>query len=187
MNKFDHEVFRFIEKHSLFTPRNRVLIACSGGVDSVALLHFFAVNQEKLKIEIAAVHVDHMLRGVESAVDGTLVNELCETLGVPFFGGQVPVPEIMGKEGGNVQAVCREGRYAFFSEVMREHQYTILATAHHAEDQLETVLMQVTKGSTPSGIPIQREIDGGMLIRPFLSVRKDALYSYVGESELAVS
>lgn len=179
MQKMIQDVYRFIKDQSLLRTGDRVLVACSGGVDSVALLHFLATNRQRMKIEVAAVHVDHMLRGKESASDGTFVRDLCEALDISFFGGQVPVPEIMHKTGGNVQAVCREGRYAFFSEVMEKERYNVLATAHHAEDQLETVLMQVTKGGTPSGIPIQREVDGGILIRPFLPARKASLYLYV--------
>ena len=122
MDKFDESIFRFITKESLITEGNRVLIACSGGIDSVVLLHFMAMNSEKLGIEVAAVHVDHMLRGAESEEDGVFVRELCKTYGIPFFGGSVPVPEIITKDGGNVQAVCREGRYSFFSQMMRRTQ-----------------------------------------------------------------
>ena len=165
MKDFDKTIFRFIEDGSLIALKSRVIVACSGGVDSVALLHFFAVNREKFGVDVAAVHVDHMLRGAESAADGELVRDLCSKLGVPFFGGHVPVPEIIENEGGNVQAICREGRYAFFSKTMFEQSYNVLVTAHHAEDQLETVLMQVTKGITPSGIPMKRNIDGGELVR----------------------
>ena len=161
---------------------DRVLVACSGGVDSVTLLHYLATNKQYFQIEVAAVHVDHMLRGVESAADGVLVAELCAQLNVPFYGGHVPVPEIIEKRGGNVQAVCREGRYTYFSEVMVKHNYQILATAHHGEDQLESVLMQVTKGVTPSGMPIKREIEGGTLIRPFLPTVKELLYQYAVEN-----
>ncbi len=69
----------------------------------------------------------------------------------------MPVPTILEEEGGNVQDICRSGRYAFFNEVMRAEHYDVLATAHHAEDQLETVLMQLTKGSAPLGIPVKRD------------------------------
>lgn len=178
MKEFDNMIIHFIQEQSLLTRGSRILIACSGGVDSMVLLHFFASNREKLGVEVGAVHVDHMLRGEESAADGELVRAFCNKLNVPFFGGRVPVPEIIAKEGGNVQAVCREGRYAYFMEVMEEHRYDRLATAHHAEDQLETVLMQVTKGSNPLGIPIKREIGKGMLIRPFLPAVKAILYAY---------
>ena len=147
----------------------------------MALLHFMATNREKLGIEVAAVHVDHMLRG------GSLRKmETCrgtvQAYGIPFFGGSVPVPEIIEKEGGNVQAVCREGRYEFFTKVMRENGYDVLATAHHAEDQLETVLMQVTKGAILQVFRLNVKLTVGVLIRPFLPAIKAALYSYAKET-----
>ena len=184
VKNFDNTIFSYLQKESLLASNNRILLACSGGVDSIVLLHFFAVNRENLGVEVAAVHVDHMLRGAESAADGVLVSELCEKLGIPFYGGRVPVPEILARDGGNVQAICREGRYEYFTKVMREKGYGILVTAHHAEDQLETVLMQVTKSVTTLGIPNNREIDGGRLIRPFLPVVKDSLYLYATENKL---
>lgn len=101
-----------------------------------------------------------------------------------FFGGSVPVPDMIEQNGGNVQAVCRAGRYALFTEIMQYHRYNVLVTAHHAEDQLETVLMQVAKGGQPSGMPVKREVAGGVVVRPFLPVMKAELYSYVKEYEL---
>ncbi|WP_318617507.1 tRNA lysidine(34) synthetase TilS [Sporosarcina sp. YIM B06819] len=184
MDTFRQAIFRFIKEWSLIAPGDRVLVACSGGVDSVALLHFMASNQVGMGIEVAAIHVDHMLRGEESVADGAFVERLCATYGIPFFGGSVPVPELMEQDGGNVQAVCRAGRYALFAEIMQQQGYGVLVTAHHAEDQLETVLMQVAKGSQPSGIPVKREVDGGVVIRPLLPVMKADLYSYAREYAL---
>jgi len=184
VKEFGKEILKFIREQKLIVSGDRVLIACSGGVDSVVLLHFLAEQREKLAIEVAAVHVDHMLRGEESAADGKLVEDLCKILGIPFFGRAIAIPDIIKKQGGNVQAVCREERYAFFSSIMAAHDYDILATAHHAGDQLETVLMQVTKGGTPSGIPIKRRIEGGVLIRPMLPVIKKSLYTYAMENKL---
>ena len=81
--------------HSL--PRGTVfLVACSGGVDSVALLHFMASNQDRMGIEVAAIHVDHMLRGEESAADGTFVKDYVKH-GIPFFGGSVRFPKLLRK------------------------------------------------------------------------------------------
>ena len=184
VESFNHSIMNFIKKESLITAQDRVLVACSAGVDSIALLHFFAKHRQELAIEVAAIHVDHMLRGKASALEGDVVKDLCKQLDITFFSGQVPVPEILVKEGGNVQEVCREGRYNLFDKTMDEEAYTILATAHHAEDQLETVVMQVTKGLLPSGIPIKRKVDHGMLIRPFLPARKETLYQYVEENNL---
>lgn len=187
MEKFNETILQFIEMESLLKTNDRILVACSGGVDSIALLHFLAVHREKLTIEVAAIHVDHMLRGKESALEGNLVSDLCKRLNIPFFGTKVAVPEIIEEEGGNVQAVCREGRYNLFEKVMDEKEYNVLATAHHAEDQLETVLMQVTKGLVPSGMPIKRGIGEGLLIRPFLPAIKETLYRYVKENNLRFS
>jgi tRNA(Ile)-lysidine synthetase-like protein len=184
MDTFRQSTFRFIKQWSLIAPGDRVLVACSGGVDSVALLHFMASHRGGMGIEVAAIHVDHMLRGAESAADATFVEGLCATYDVPFFGGRVPVPELMERDGGNVQAVCRDGRYALFTEVMQQQNYNVLVTAHHAEDQLETVLMQLSKGSQPSGMPVKRDIEGGVVIRPFLPAMKADLYSYVEEHTL---
>lgn len=183
MHVFERKILDFIQKEALLTSKQRVLVACSGGVDSVALLLFMAKMREKLRIEVAAAHVDHMLRGKESADDGKFVQALCERLSIPFFGGDVPVPSILSKEGGNLQDICRSGRYDYFNEVMRAEGYDVLATAHHAEDQLETVLMQISKGSVPLGIPVNRAIDGGTVIRPFLPAMKGELLLYVEEEE----
>lgn len=184
MKRFEETILAFIQQESLIKVGDQVLVACSGGVDSIVLLHFLATNKELLGIKVAAVHVDHMLRGEQSMQDGELVKKLCEQLTIPFYGGHLPIPELIEKSGGNLQAVCREERYAFFTKVMQDNNYTLLATAHHAEDQLETVLMEVTKGSVPSGISIMRKFEEGLLIRPFLPAGKEMLYNYAKENNL---
>ncbi|QTD40264.1 tRNA lysidine(34) synthetase TilS [Sporosarcina sp. Te-1] len=179
MDKFERKVMEYIERRSLIGRGDRILVACSGGVDSVGLLLFLAKQRHFLDIELVAVHVDHMLRGEESKEDGVYVKELCTRFEIPFYGGQVPVPELIGKEGGNVQDVCRKGRYGYFAKVMAEGGYTKLAVAHHAEDQLETVIMQLSKGSVPIGMRDARAVQGGMLIRPFMTVDKLEIRSYI--------
>lgn len=185
MGGFDKEVNHFIQEHALLSKGSRILVACSGGVDSMALLHYLSSKQNGFEIEVGAVHVDHMLRGQSSFEDGQHVKEYCQRRSIPFYGGSVPVPTILKEKGGNVQEICRQGRYAFFERIMVEKGYDVLATAHHVEDQLETVLMQITRGVAPLGIPVIREIEGGQLIRPFLSIDKLALYRYVNEQQVA--
>lgn len=184
MRDFKKKISQFIKQEKLLNKGDRVLVACSGGVDSMGLLHFLATNRHELKVEVAAVHVDHMLRGAESALDGEFVKEACESYGIPFFGGSVPVPSLLSEAGGNMQNVCRERRYAYFTEVLTKAGYNVLAIAHHAEDQLETVLMQVTKGVRTLGMPIHRAINGGRLIRPFLPVMKNEIQGYLKENDL---
>ncbi|BAQ09512.1 tRNA(ile)-lysidine synthase [Bacillus sp. OxB-1] len=184
MGGFERTVLRFIEKNGLVKRGDRLLIACSGGIDSVAVLHFMASRRKRWGIDVAAVHVDHMLRGEESAEDGVLVNRLCKRYSIPFYGRSVPVPDILAEKGGNVQAVCRIGRYALFEEIMQKDDFASLVTAHHADDQLETMLMQMTKGNPPLGMPAEREMVIGRLIRPFFPVTKAEIKAYVAENGL---
>ncbi|MGG0644376.1 tRNA lysidine(34) synthetase TilS [Sporosarcina gallistercoris] len=168
----------FIRQERLFRKGDRVLVACSGGVDSVALLHFLNELRERLEIEIGAIHVDHCLRGDESATDGKVVQKLCDHLGVPFYATILPVPDMLKEQGGNLQEICRTGRYSLFEKTMQGEGFTVLAVAHHAEDQLETILMQLAKGQRPQGMPVSRKFSEGRLVRPFLSLIKTDLYEY---------
>ncbi|WP_301109248.1 tRNA lysidine(34) synthetase TilS [Sporosarcina sp.] len=184
MKSLTQKVLQFIDRQTLIPPNSRVLVACSGGVDSMVLLHFLATHQDVLSIEAGAIHIDHMLRGKESAEDAYVVEQLCNKFHLPFFAEQVPIPSLVENTGGNVQMLCREERYKVFAETMQQHNFTALATAHHAEDQLETVLIQLTKGRTMNGMPLQRPFHQGSVVRPFLPLKKEELYAYAASHGL---
>ncbi|MDV6378984.1 tRNA lysidine(34) synthetase TilS [Sporosarcina sp. GW1-11] len=186
MKKLQQDVLRFIDRQLMIPPGSRVLVACSGGVDSMALLHFLATHCKTLEIEVGAVHVDHMLRGRESAEDAHVVEHLCKEFNLPFFSRQVPIPTILESRGGNIQMVCREERYTCFENIMQDHEFTILATGHHAEDQLETVLIQLSKGHSLNGMPQQRAFGQGSVVRPFLPLKKSELYAYADYYKLSI-
>ncbi|TWT28631.1 tRNA lysidine(34) synthetase TilS [Planomicrobium sp. CPCC 101110] len=188
MKSFTDKVHRHLSKHHLFVPGDRVLVACSGGVDSVVLLHFLISQQEALGISVAAVHVNHMLREEESLGDRFFTEQLCADWEIPCFSRDIPVPDILKFGGGNKQQVCREERYAYFSAVMQEAKATKLATAHHADDQLETILMAGIKGTLQSGsfgMPTSRPFGDGCLVRPLLAVTKDEINRYALEFGLS--
>lgn len=164
---------------------DRLLIACSGGIDSMALLHYFDEEKERLHIEVAAVYVDHMLRGEQSKEDGAFVARFCEERSIPFYTKSIPIADIVAETGDNVQNVCRMKRYEYFEQLMP--QYTKLVTAHHADDQLETMLMAMTKGSSVaalSGIRVRRPFAQGEMIRPFLFVTRAQIELYMNERGL---
>lgn len=182
--KLYNQVLTFIQQEQLLQKGDRILVACSGGVDSVALLHFLSAQRSHLKLEIGAIHVDHCLRGEASVIDGKMVESLCTQLEIPFYGTTLPVPALLEEEGGNVQEICRRGRYELFEKTMCTENFSILAVGHHAEDQLETILMQIAKGQRPNGMPVTRSLGKGKLIRPFLSVMKHDLYEYAASHNL---
>lgn len=182
MRVFEKKVLAFIENEQLINKGDRLLIACSGGVDSMALLHFLDEHKELLHIELFAVHVDHMLRGEQSAGDREFVETFCASRDIPCFSTAIPIPAILEEQGGNSQAVCRQERYSYFSSIMKKHDIRTLVTAHHADDQLESVLMSLAKSGNITGllgIQVKRPFDSGHVIRPFLMVTKDEIREYL--------
>lgn len=146
----------------------KVLVAVSGGVDSVVLLD----RVIRTGMEVGIAHVHHGLRP-ESDEEYRFVQRLAASYEVPFHGKRLTFPD------GGSQASYRTGRYAFFEQVMREFGYTQLMTAHHADDQLETVLIQLQRNVIEvTGIPERRPFAGGELVRPLLSEPKRELVAY---------
>lgn len=181
MNTYEKKMVEYIRKHRLLAPGERVLIGCSGGIDSLVLVHFLKMNERAFGIAVSAVHVDHMLRGEESRMDRNFTEEICRQWGVPCFSRDIPIPAILEAAGGNKQQVCRDERYAYFNEVMASEEAQKFATAHHADDQLETVLMAGMRGSLQSGLfgmPLRRPFGEGELIRPQFAVTKDEIADY---------
>ncbi|QDQ00597.1 tRNA lysidine(34) synthetase TilS [Lysinibacillus fusiformis] len=184
---FELKVKQFIEEEQLLQQDDHLLVAVSGGVDSMTLLHYFVKTKEQWGIKIEAVHVDHMLRGEASAEDRAFVQRYCNKYGIILHATAIPIPEIMALENGNSQLICRRERYRYFGEVMQKTMATKLVTAHHADDQLESVLMALTKNATMNsmqGIRPQRFFEGKSLIRPFLTVTKTELREYLQKQGL---
>ncbi|MFX3673704.1 MAG: tRNA lysidine(34) synthetase TilS [Paenisporosarcina sp.] len=178
---FRIKVLTELMKSQLIRDNDRLLVACSGGADSIALLTFLWHERKILDVEIGCVHANHGLRGSESDADEDFVKELCRELEIPFFYRTLPINELVEKEKGNVQDICRRERYMYFAEVMHENAYNKLVVAHHADDQAETVLMGLTRGSNANGMPIAREFGNGKLIRPFLFVTRQQIEDYLHE------
>lgn len=179
---FELKIQKYINEQQLVKKGDRLLIACSGGIDSMGLVHFFMKFQHNLEIELFVAHVDHMLRGETSAEDRSFVEQFCLHHKIPIFSTAIPIPRLLEEEGGNSQALCRRERYAFFEEMMKTHQINKLVTAHHADDQLESILMALTKSgnlSSMKGIYSKREFSFGTIIRPFLAVTKEEIREYL--------
>lgn len=181
MEQLEHQVLTYVREQQLIKKRDRLLIACSGGVDSMALLTFFYKFQSLLDVELIVAHVDHMLRGETSAEDREFVEQFCKEREILAVSCAIPIAEIVAREGGNTQAICRRERYRFFEEIMAEYQIDKLVTAHHADDQLESMLMALTKAGSVNGLKgmkSKRNFFNGLLIRPFLTVTKQEIRGY---------
>ena len=155
----------FLEK-GYFRHHSRVLLALSGGLDSMFLFHLLSTYQEELGIELFLAHVNHKQR-LESDNEEYELRKLAEQVGVPIY--------VAHFTGDFSEANARQFRYKFFREVMRKTSSTALVTAHHADDQAETIFMRLIRGvrlQHLSAIKEIQEFDKGELIRPLLSFYK---------------
>lgn len=182
MHPFDRKVKQYIDKHQLIQKGERLLVACSGGADSVALVHVINELKETYDLEVGIVHTDHQLRGEESAEDMQFVEQLAKKMDISFYATALDVPKRVAAEGGNVQVICREERYAYFEHIMNTHHFDKLVLGHHADDQIETVVMALVRGSLTAsitGIPRMRPFSSGQIIRPFLCVAKKEILDFI--------
>ena len=168
-----------IEKYDLLKPNERVLVALSGGADSVSLL--LALRETGL-YKIAAAHVNHGLRGDESDEDEAFCRDLCRTLNIPFFCARVNVAAAAEARHISVETAARDERYAFLT-VTATRLHAAIATAHTANDNLETVLFHMGRGCGTAGlcgIPPKRGDKGyGEIVRPLLSVTRQEVEDFL--------
>ena len=175
MLSFEKKTKKFIETHDLITAKDILVIAVSGGPDSMALLDYFVKNRHTYDITIVVAHVDHMLRGEDSKEDLAYVRAYCLQQDLAFEAKSIPIREKMEADRLGLQETARKYRYQFLQEVMKKYRATKLAVAQHGDDQIESILMRLTRGSTGAaraGILVKRPFASGELIRPLLGVIK---------------
>ncbi len=186
-----------IERFGLCYPGDRLLVAVSGGPDSVALLRLLFDLSQELDLHLEVAHLQHGIRGEETREDARFVAALADMLGSPFHLKEVSVPEIRTVAGkGNLEALARDERYRFFAELVRARGLKKVATAHTLDDQAETVLMRFLRGSGMKGLggmapfkrmePMGSDSSSGLtVIRPLLQVSKAEILNYLTEKHQA--
>ena len=151
MQPLEISVIRFLETLNIDFENKSILVAVSGGVDSVALLHFCTkILAPKFSCEIKVAHVDHNLRQ-DSKKEYDHVYDLCQSRGIKFFGIKLNPGERLG--GASIENWGRKKRYSFFNELMLDHRIDYVLTAHHLNDQLETLFMRLNRGTGLRGEP----------------------------------
>ena len=177
---------KFTAALSAFSLCGGVLVALSGGADSMCMLSLFteAKKSGTFPYEIAAAHLNHSLRGDESDRDEAFCRTFCEQNGIRFFAKKLDVNTLALASGLCTEEAARNARYAFFEEILQnEDTLSYVATAHNKEDFAETMLLNLVRGSGIDGlrsIPRQR----GNVIRPMLDIRRDEILAYNKENSV---
>ncbi|HEV8130342.1 MAG TPA: tRNA lysidine(34) synthetase TilS, partial [Acidobacteriota bacterium] len=173
------KVLQTIRKYRMMRPGDRVLVAVSGGPDSIALLHLLLCLQKELGLFLAVAHLDHQMRP-DSHSDREFVERLAARLSILCFCDRVDVPALVRGAGGNLEEVAGQRRRAFLEEIAAREKYSKIATGHTLNDQAETVLMKLFRGSGSAGLSGIAPIVGKW-IRPMIETRRAEIFNYLNQ------
>lgn len=179
--KFEEKVVRFIQKYHMFTSGQGILIGLSGGADSVALLEVLCALRSTWDLNLAALHVHHGIRK-EAQEDADFCERLCKEKQVPYYCEYVNVPKAAEQSKLTLEEAGRKIRYALFEQYRQKLQLDVIAVAHHQNDQAETMLFQLFRGSGlkgAAGIPVKRD----HIVRPLLAVSRQQIEQYLQEKQ----
>ena len=183
------KILRTIQRHAMVRPakRERVLIGLSGGPDSVALTHALVELTPKLGIELIAAHLHHGLRA-EADDDEAFCRELADALHLPFVAGRIDVASRAKTAGRSIEDEARRARYAFLSEQAARHVCDRIAVGHTMDDQAETFMMRLARGSGVRGLssvyPIVKK-ENADIIRPLIDVRRHEILAHLEKRGLS--
>jgi len=167
-----------IQRRGLIREGDRVGVAVSGGADSVALLLLLVGLKKNLGITLSVLHFNHKLRGATADADETFVAVLARKHKLPFYSATAPVKDIAKTDRANLEATARRLRYAFFQHTASQYRLDKIAVAHTADDQAETVMAHILRGSGLTGLGgIHPQVDN--IVRPLLSVSHAELRLYL--------
>nr|WP_246516278.1 tRNA lysidine(34) synthetase TilS [Aequorivita echinoideorum] len=171
---------RNIDENFPFLKEKKLLIACSGGLDSTVLAYLM----KSLEFQIALAHCNFSLRGKESDGDEMFTVGLAKKMEIPVFAETFETKKYAAENKVSTQMAARDLRYHWFGEILKNFGYDYVLTAHHLDDDLETFLINLSRGSGLqglTGIPFQNE----KIIRPFLNVSREEIFEYAKENKIS--
>ena len=176
------KVAKTVSQYGMFEGKDKVIVALSGGADSMSLLHCLVKNAEYFGVTVLAAHLNHRLRGEESERDFKFVTEQCNALNVRLFTKCEDISALAKDRKIGLEECGREERYRFFAELAKDN-HTVIATAHTASDNAETVLMNITRGSGLEGLcgipPIR-----GNIVRPLINCSRSDIEKYCTDNNI---
>lgn len=179
------EVLKTVRKNNLIEENEGIVVALSGGPDSVCLLHILHRMSKEMNLRIYAAHLNHKIRGLEAYMDSLYVMKLCEELQIPCFIRAIDVPQYCSDNKLGLEDGARKLRYEIFNEIKEKVSADKIAIGHNKNDQAETVLMRIMRGTGLQGLRgIEYKRNGG-IIRPILDISREDIEKYCEENNLS--
>ncbi|HPC94137.1 MAG TPA: tRNA lysidine(34) synthetase TilS [Sedimentisphaerales bacterium] len=191
MEPLEQKALEFVQNHALLAGVRRVLVAVSGGADSIALLHVMhrLTSQGAIGVELLCAHVNHKLRGAASDGDEAFVIGQARELGLPVVTGTIDVKGYAREHHLSIETAARQLRLDSLAEIARAHHCTAIATGHQKDDNAETVLQRIERGTGLRGLggiwPSRRAADGVALVRPLLDCSRVEIVEYLRSRDLS--
>ena len=185
----EEKVLQTIKKYNLIQNNDKIILAVSGGPDSIAMLNCLfnlkikLEEKENLRFQIYVAHVNHMIRE-EAKSDETYVQELCDKLNIPFFSKSIDVKKIAHNNKMGIEEAGRIERYNFFNEVMEKTNGNKIAIAHNKNDKIETIIMHLLRGTGLNGLIGLEPIKNNKYIRPILECSRQEIEEYCEKNNL---
>ncbi|HYK89481.1 MAG TPA: tRNA lysidine(34) synthetase TilS, partial [Acidobacteriota bacterium] len=173
------ETERTLVKYNMLLRGDSVVVAVSGGADSMALLHCLHRLTPRWDLKLCAAHLNHRLRGRESDQDAEFVGSACRELGIPLHSEVAEVGQEAAARKRNLEEMAREIRYEFLRRVARRSGAQKIALGHTLNDQAETVLIRFLRGSGSEGLSAIHPVVDGVIVRPLLGCSRDKILKYL--------
>ena len=174
-----HRLYEHVRREGVLPRGAHIVVACSGGPDSLALLSLLLELRPLLSLAVTAAHYEHGIRGEASAEDAAFVRRFCAARAVPCIVESGDVPRAAARTSESLETAARRLRYAFLERTRERVGASLIATAHHADDQAETVLLHILRGTGLDGLAgIPARDAARHLVRPLLPFPKQALVDY---------
>lgn len=173
-----------INKYNLLEEGDKVVLGLSGGPDSVCLLHILKQLENEYKISIYAAHLNHQIRGIEAQKDAMYISNLCDSLGIKFFVKSIDVPKYCKENGLSLEEGARKLRYEMFYEIKQKTNSNKIAVGHNLNDQVETILMRMMRGTGLQGLKGIEHKRDDTIIRPILDIDRRDIEVYCEENNL---
>lgn len=177
------QVIDTIKKYNLIKENDSIVIGVSGGPDSICLLHILNEIKNELNFKIYVAHINHMIRE-EADSETEYVKEFCKNLGIECYIKRIDVVEIANNLKRGTEETGRQIRYEFFKEILEKTNSNKIATAHNNNDKVETILMNILRGSGTSGLKGIEAIRDNMYIRPLINTSREEIEEYCETNKL---